>query len=236
MKGKSSSFRSRLWRYFAGLTVCILGILWLLQTVFLRSGYRSMVESNVRAVATSIQAHAGEDDFASWLDATAAGNSLLIFITDGQGQVFYATDEHNGIYSVQATEAPSAGSSNPYRQNQGELSWQRGQAHYLSLPSGYDTFLQALLESGDETVCYESSDGTALIYGFRMPVNGQWQIVYLSTTLSAVGSTVRIIRTQLLWVTVLSLALAFALSWMLARRFSAPISRIAAEAQHLAQG
>ena len=55
-------------------------MLWLLQTVFLRSGYRSMVESNVRAVATSIQAHAGEDDFASWLDATAAGNSLLIFI------------------------------------------------------------------------------------------------------------------------------------------------------------
>ena len=69
-----------------------------------------------------------------------------------------------------------------------------------------------------------------------MPVNGQRQIVYLSTTLSAVGSTVRIIRTQLLWVTVLSLALAFALSWLLARRFSAPISRITYEAQHLAQG
>ena len=236
MKGKSSSFRIKLWRYFAGLTVCILGMLWLLQTVFLKSSYKSMVESNVRSVTASIQAHANADDFEFWLDTTAAGNSLLIFITDEQGQVLYATDEHNGIYSVQATETPDAGTSNPYRHNQGEMSWQRGQSHYLSLPSGYDDFLQALQESDEDDVCYESDDGTALIYGFRITVGRQKQIVYLSTTLGAVGSTVKIIRTQLLWVTVLSLALAFVLSWLLARRFSAPISRIADEAQHLAHG
>ncbi|MBR0162513.1 MAG: HAMP domain-containing histidine kinase, partial [Oscillospiraceae bacterium] len=236
MKGKTISFRGRLWSCFAGLTVCILGMLWLLQTVFLRSSYRSMVESNVRSVAASIQAHAGADEFEAWLDATAAGNSLLIFITDEQGQALYATDEHNGVYTVQATEAPDTVTSNPYRQNQGEMSWQRGQAHYLSLPSGYNTFLQALQESNEDAVCYESSDGTALIYGFRMTANGQNQIVYLSTTLGAVGSTVRIIRTQLLWVTAISLVLAFGLAWLLARRFSAPISRIASEARHLAQG
>ena len=236
LKGKTISFRGRLWSCFAGLTVCILGMLWLLQMVFLRSSYRSMVENNVRSVAASIQAHAGTEDFESWLDTTAAGNSLLIFITDEQGQALYATDEHNGVYTVQATEAPDTVASNPYRQNQGEMSWQRGQAHYLSLPSGYNTFLQALQESNEDAVCYESSDGTALIYGFRMTANGQNQIVYLSTTLGAVGSTVRIIRTQLLWVTAISLVLAFGLAWLLARRFSAPISRIAVEAQHLAQG
>ncbi len=236
MKGKTSSFRGRLWQYFALLTVCILGMLWLLQTVFLKSSYRSMVESNVRSVAESIRSHAPDDDFSTWLDSIAAGNSLLIFITDEQGQVLYATDEHNGVYTVQETEAPDAGPANPYRQNQGEMNWQRGQTHYLSLPSDFASFLQKLMDSAEGTVTYESTEGSTLVCGFMMGNNEQQQIVYISTSLAAVGSTVKIIRTQLLCVTAASLALAFMLAWLLAKRFSAPVSQIASEAQQLKDG
>lgn len=236
MKGKSASLRARLWRYFALLAICILGMLWLLQTVFLQGSYRTMVENNVRSVAESIQTHAMDDDFAIWLDSVAAGNSLLIFITDEQGYVQYATDEHNGVYTVQATESSDAERENPYHQNQGEMSWQRGQSHYLSLPSDYADFLQKITDSPEGTVTYESADGATLVYGFMMGDHKQRQIVYMSTTLAAVGSTVKIIRTQLLWVTAASLALAFLLAWLLAKRFSAPVSHIAFEAQRLKDG
>ncbi|MBQ9009856.1 MAG: HAMP domain-containing histidine kinase [Clostridia bacterium] len=214
------------------LAVLILGLLWLFQTILLQSSYERMVKRNVQRIASSLVEHANQDDFESWLNTTAADNSLLIFVTDEQGQILYATDEHSNVYAVQVSDT-SDGNGNPYRQNQ-EQSWQRGQAHYLSLPSGYEDFLMRLRSSADGTVAYTS--GTAFIYGFRMTVNGTEAVTYISTTLAAVGSTVKIIRIQLLWVTVISLAMAFGMAWVLARRFSAPVSRISDEARRLAEG
>ena len=114
---KAKTFRGKLWRYFALLAVVILVLLWLLQTVLLQSAYQTMVSNNVRNVADSIAAHLADADFDRWLDGTAANNSLLIFITDTQGQVEYATDEHNGVYSIQSTSVPDV-SNNPYRQGE----------------------------------------------------------------------------------------------------------------------
>ncbi len=226
---KAKTYRERLWLYFALFAVAILGLLWLLQTVLLQSSYESMVARNVRAVAGDIASHRTDEAFEAWLDETAVNNSLLIFITDTAGQPHYATDEHSGVYAVQATAAPD-GNGNPYRT--GSQSWQLGQSHYLSLPSGFDDFLARLEQSQDGTVAYESEDGTAYIYGLRL---GD-EIVYISTALAVVGATVQILRVQLVWVSIASLALAFVLAWMLARRFAAPVSRIAAQAQRLSEG
>ena len=226
---KAKTFRGKLWRYFALLAVLILALLWIMQTVLLQGSYQSMVADNVRSAADSIIAHLNDADFESWLDTTAANNSLLIFITDAEGNIRYATDEHNGIYTVQTTAAPD-GNDNPYRQ--GEQSWQKGQAHYLSLPAGFSDFLSELAQSEAGTLTQTGKDGSTYIYGYR---SGEY-IIYISTTLAAVGATVSIIRTQLVWVTVVSLVLAFALSWLLARRFSEPVARIAAQAQNLSAG
>ena len=226
---KAKTFRGRLWQYFALLTVLILGALWILQTVLLQSSYDGMVEKNVRSVAEQIKAHADDADFEAWLNTAAENNSLLILITDAQGQVLYATDEHNSVYAVQHATAKET-NTNPYRQ--GEQSWQKGQAHYLSLPADYAAFLDAMNQSNAGTVSYESADGTAYIYGCRLGES----IVYLSTALTAVGATVKIIRIQLLWVTVISLIAAFLLAWLLAKRFFAPIARISEQAKRLADG
>ena len=227
---KAKTFRGKLWRYFALLAVVILAILWLLQTVLLQGSYQHMVAQNVKGVASQIISHRNDDTFESWLDKTAAGNSLLIFITDGQGQVKYATDEHNGVYTVQMTSSPDTANTNPYRQV--EQSWQKGHSHYLSLPSGYEVFLTALQESNDGAVSLTSEDGSSFTYGRR---TGD-EVIYISATLAAVGATVHIIRVQLIWVTAISLLLAFGLAWFLAKRFSAPVSKIAEQAQKLVDG
>ena len=226
---KAKTFRGKLWRYFVLLTVIILGLVWLLQTVFLQSSYQRMVADNVKSIADRIAARRADADFERWLDEATADNSLLIFITDPQGQVLYATDEHNGVYTVQTTAAPED-SSNPYRQ--GEQNWEKGQSHYLSLPSGYSDFLSELEESENGVIARVSEDGTTYIYGCR--IGGE--IIYISTALSAVGATVRIIRIQLVWVTGISLMLAFGLAWLLAKRLSRPVSVIAAQARNLAEG
>ena len=233
MKRKASTFQGKLWRYFALLTVIILALIWVFQTVLLQSSYERMVTRNVESVAESMMYRATDSDFETWLNETAAENSLLIFVTDTQGQILYAADEHNSVYTVHS-EAKDDTNSNPYRQ--GEQNWQKGQAHYLTLPASYSAFLERVKESESGKIAYPSEDGSAFIYGFRLNVSGTEAIGYISTPLTAVGSTVKIIRAQLLLVTLISLAAAFGLSWLLARRFSAPVAWLSMQAKRLADG
>lgn len=60
-------------------------------------------------------------------------------------------------------------------------------------------------------------------------------ILYVSTTLDAVGSAVTIIRIQLAIVTALSLAAAFVLAWFIARRFSLPVAQLSEKANSLGE-
>ena len=226
---KAKTFRSRLWRCFALLTLIILGMIWLLQTLFLQSSYRGMVERNVHSAAKDIEKHRADADFEAFLNGEAADNSLLIFITDAEGQVLYATDEHNGVYAVQ-TDSNSGTGSNPYRQT--EQSWQRGQSRYLTLPDSYEALLSEAKASADKEAEQVSADGSALTYVAGI---GD-EFLCISAALTAVGATVRILRIQLIWVSVLSLLLAFGLAWLLAKRFSAPVLRIADKAQQLSGG
>ena len=58
-------------------------------------------------------------------------------------------------------------------------------------------------------------------------------ILYVSGSLGAVGAAASIIRIQLIWVTALSLVLAFVIAWLIAKRFSGPINRLSVQAQML---
>ncbi|MBQ3970240.1 MAG: HAMP domain-containing histidine kinase, partial [Clostridia bacterium] len=60
-------------------------------------------------------------------------------------------------------------------------------------------------------------------------------ILYVSTTLDAVGSAVSIIRIQLVWVTVLSLIAGFVLSWFIAKSFSKPVAQLSVKADKLGE-
>ena len=55
-------------------------------------------------------------------------------------------------------------------------------------------------------------------------------VLYVAGTLGAVGAAASIIRTQLLWVTVLSLVLGFVIAWLIARRFAKPINQLTEQA------
>ena len=54
--------------------------------------------------------------------------------------------------------------------------------------------------------------------------------------LGTVGGTVRILRLQLVWVSVLSLVLGFVLAWVISKRFEKPVAQIAASAKEIAGG
>lgn len=243
MKRKNRTLAGRLWRWFALFALILMALVWLLQTVLLQGNYRAMVKRKVKKAAAEIEAALSRDDYGDALDALASENALLIVVTDAQGNLLYSTDEHSSLYSADSqddkSENPYSHTSgdandNPYRQTEEHLSWQIGKQHYLGLPLDYADFLARMNDS--PVIEYTSADDTAYVYGTSAEIGGETRVIYVSATLAAVGATVGILRTQLMWVTAAALALSFLLAWLIARRFARPVKTLSEQAGSLANG
>ena len=148
-------------------------------------------------------------------------------MTDTDGTILYSSDSYKSYYHSYEQDG---GETNPYMQGE-TMSYQN--AAYRNLPDGYDTFLSALRES--DTGSTELKTDTQYVYGAYMDLkDGTKAVLYVSTVLGSVGAAASLIRTQLLWVTVLSLMIAFVIAWFLAERFSVPIAQLSQQAKMLA--
>lgn len=223
---KHNSFGRKLWLCFALFAAAIFAVLWFLQTVFLQTFYNRMTIRNVEKAAAEIVGAQESGDWSALLDTLATDNSLLIFVTDGEGNVLYSADEHTSLYGK---ERFGGGRANPYLEK-GQMNWQAGA--FRNLPRDYDVFLARLSENEGGFVGYNTGDGTAYVCGAALDGG---RVLYISTPLGAVGAAVGILRIQLLWVTVLSLALGFLIARSFSRRFARPVADLTLQARHLAE-
>lgn len=223
MKFNFRSLGIRLWMYYIMFSAVILLLLWFLQIVFLNSFYEGMKTDGIVKIADTIMDKYNQDDFESTIQQFAFKNAILVFVTDQQGNVIYTSDEHgsggpgsNGGHDVKA--APAFGNS------------------ARPLPQEYGDFLQRLAQSSGDHISYTLSQdkfkGKTLIYGSRF----QDDILYISTPLDPVDSTITILKTQLVYVTIIALLLGFVIAFFIARRLARPISNITHTAGQLALG
>ena len=119
---KRKSFGVKLWLWFAVFAAAIFLVLWLLQTVFLQSFYNDMAIRGVERAAKEIVAHAGETDFTAVIDKAASENSLLVFVTDMQGNILYSADAYRRLYG--GTRQAEGGTDNPYHSGD-VMNWER---------------------------------------------------------------------------------------------------------------
>jgi len=61
------------------------------------------------------------------------------------------------------------------------------------------------------------------------------KILYVSTTLEAVGATIGILRTQLIWITIAAILLAFGIAFLISRRFTKPVAALDRQARKMAE-
>ncbi|MGN1073742.1 MAG: sensor histidine kinase, partial [Eubacteriales bacterium] len=232
MKPTVKRFGFRLWSAFALFAAVLLAVLWLLQTVFLQSFYTGMSVSRVRRAAASLAAQKDSADFPAAAEEAARRNSLLIFLTDGAGTVLYSADEYSALYS------DARGGANPYLSGGGALGGEKGALR--NLPYGYAALIRTLTDSGETERGEMAEDGSSYVCVLRLgsvpALGAEDAVLCVGMTLGSVSGTVGILRTQLLWVSVLSLALSFLLAYFLARRFEKPLRSLTRQAQALAGG
>ncbi|MGN0203329.1 MAG: ATP-binding protein [Coprococcus sp.] len=220
-------FRTKLWLYFMLFAAIIFSILWILQTVFLQSFYNKMLIKDTRQAAEEILAVSQDPDAEQVIDRLACDHSLLVYVTEADGTIRYSSDSYKASYHQQS--AVDTNNGNPYREDE-QMNWQIGS--YRNLPDGYDNFLLRLQESDSGQIEYQSEN--QFVWGAYMESEGGEKLVlYVSTVLGAVGAAAAIIRVQLLWVTILSLLIAFVLAYFIAKRFSAPVAQLSVMAKKL---
>lgn len=243
MKFKRKAFGMKLWLYFILFSAIIFVTLWLLQTVFLQNFYNGMAIRNIQKVATQIAEQRDSEDLESVIDNFARNDSLLIFLTDWQGNVIYSADQNKSVYQENRTwHTSDSDNDNPYRNSDEMLNWQIGA--YRNLPQGYDEFLQQLSSSNDSRVGYALENNTAYVYGMILSASGtasgllgdKGTVLYISMPLGAVGAAVGILRIQLVWVTLASLAIGFIIAYFISHRFARPVSAILMQARRMANG
>ncbi len=226
---KRKSFGVKLWLWFVLFSAVIFLVLWLLQTVFLQSFYNDMAIRGAEKAAEKMAEHSSSADFYDMIDETAAENSLLVFVTDAGGTILYSADEYKRLYGED--EPDEHRNENPYFAADKVLNWEKGALR--NLPYSYESLIAKLRESGSDSAGFVTEDNMAYVTG---KILDSGNILYISMPLGTVGGTVRILRLQLVWVSVLSLILGFVLAWAISRRFEKPIEKIADSAREIAGG
>ncbi len=206
-------------------TVVIFTVLWLLQTVFLQKFYNGMIIRNTVKVADNISSESQNSDITSYIDDISRSNSILVFVTDTDGNILYSSDEYKKGHKFKDERLEM-----PYNGNGKEMRF-----HYRELPENYTEFLSAVNASDNGEAELQSDD--IYVYGRLIDFYGSDEkaVLYVGTTLNAVGSTARIIRIQLIWVTLLSIIIAFVLALFMSKSFSKPVSQLNEKAHKLGE-
>ena len=225
---KRKSFGVKLWLWFLLFSAVIFLVLWLLQTVFLQNFYNGMAIRNVEKAVGKMTAHSSDTGFYEVIDEVAVKNSLLVFVTDENGNVLYSADEYRRLYGNE-NQADGV-SDNPYHAGD-VMNWEKGALR--NLPYSYQTLVNELNKAVNGRVGFVTEDNAAYVTGVRL---GDGRILSVSLPLGTVGGTVGILRAQLVWVSVLSLILGFVLAWVISKRFEKPVAQIAASAKEVAGG
>lgn len=199
--------------YFISFTIIVFVLLWLFQILFLEKFYTISKIHDVEASALQIAASYTTDEpaeFSSKLEEIAVENDLCIEIVNRYGRSWYTKE-----YSV---DCVIHGRTNSTYNYQLEIENNSNQPIWRKLQNAHKNYSMVLF-------------GCAL--GDTDNPEGY---LFINTALVPVGSTVTIIKRQLMVITFILMILAFAISLFLSKKIARPIDNITVAAESLAKG
>ncbi|MBQ8960069.1 MAG: HAMP domain-containing histidine kinase [Ruminococcus sp.] len=204
-----------IWLYFMAFTIMVFLLLWLFQILFLEKYYQRVKVRDVSRLAERVVTAYQEDDsdvLKSSLTQIAIDNDLCIEILDRYGRSLYTRDVL-GDCLIHGHENST----------------------YI--------YISEIADNGGVIRRKERNPRgsySMLIYGCELTGNGVLSrpdgYLLLNTVLEPVGSTVSIIKHQLMLITAILIVLAFFVSLYVSKRIARPIDRITLSAEKLARG
>ncbi|MCM1507088.1 MAG: HAMP domain-containing histidine kinase [Ruminococcus flavefaciens] len=209
--------RLKVWIHFVMFIILVFVLMWIFQIFFLESFYESMKTRSVTENAVEIVEAYNTDykagnksEFIEKYSKTAVNNDVCVEILDRYGRSIYSKDVL-GDCLVHGRENSTYKFLNEIRRTE-----QSEALYKVSNPKSSNDMLVYMCVFGS----VQSPEGYLLI----------------NSELAPVGSTVSIIKRQLVIITVILILIAAVISVFLANRISRPIDRITKSAENLAKG
>ena len=243
-KGAKLGIRWKLIAYFALFVAVILILLWLFQTVFLDSFYKSIKTRNTQSCGDGIASNINSPELGDYINDIARQNDVCVRIVNSDMRELYSADvspdcliHHYGtfqlflIYNYTRESGGMRFETVPQTQYQSFYSSDFSGEENIQLSPGWESGGKAAELTTDKTSM------ESLIYSRIVPMeSGQEVLVLLNSTITPVTPTVQTIQVQLALITIVALLLSVVLAVVLSQKISKPIIKTNNTAKELAQG
>ena len=199
--------------YFIFEAICILVLLWFLQVFYLPKYYRAAKKRDIVSVGDMLYKNFDSLDREQFVRDIAFDHNMFILITDENGKII------------------------EYQNNMGDYSFlgQDIDNHGYQIYQIRKTIDNS--EDGVFTRSFHGNYGHDEIFHGRVFMSGNVRYyIYLETAIEAFDVTIKIIREQLLFVTVILFELAVIISMLVSIRLSRPIEDITDTAKKFGEG
>lgn len=206
-------------------SLAVLAMLWLMQVAFIKVFYQSMKIQGIRSAATSISSlytQVQGQALKAQMQTIANERDVYARVTDMAGNMLYDGNPENRDYRspVERLDRPPGNQLPPMR--------------------GGDIFAQFASIVGAAPageIMNRFNNGNMLLYGKVIrDMSGNPALLIISAPLQPLDDTVRILRTQLVYISLVVLVLAVVISAIIAVHVSRPLTRITGKAALLAKG
>lgn len=205
------SIRVKFWLYFSGMAVFILVLLWLLQIVLINSFYESMKIRDTEKVGRIVTAAFGKDNFEETLLKYSFEKNLSLQVYNEEGGLVFPLNPLDYIYQPM-----------------------------ISSEDFFTYFMPLLRNNVSEKTYvkeYQGEESSSILYvSYLGEEAGDKFFLAAATNVDPVESTVDILKNQLIIVSIISMIVAFGLSFYLSARLAKPLSDMAKTARALGQG
>ena len=211
LKFDSRSLKAKIGINFILFAAILMLFLWVTQVLFLNTFYQSMKEKATNNIVRSLENSYEKKDTDGFIGTVAdlAGNNdvfIYIYSFDGSPLITSNTDASYSRYQPEIQQV-------------------------------YETMVRSNTDSASILIRSEDNTRKTLAFGKVLSAKDKPSLIaYVVSPLFPMDSTIRILKTQLLWATGVSLLLALILALYLSNRIATPIRSITKSANRMAQG
>lgn len=234
MKHRKLSIKWKIFLYMLCFMGILLLLLWLFQTVYLDTFYKNIKTNELETALNHIETMSSEDDFEQAVETIAESYAVCILVTDFEGNKLFSADQNMNcaIHKlpvaelVRLMEKAGDGSVIKIKNNAG-LSFDRNFNNKDKRPNRFEDKIN--VPPNDE---YES----LMLVKIITLNDGTQCAAFLNSIISPVSATVYTLRIQLIYISVIMVAIALIMAVVIATKVSRPIININNTAKKMAKG
>ncbi len=236
MKAEKISMKWKVFGYFLSFTAVLIGILWLVQIMYLDTFYRHIKEDELKKAASYVQENLESGNVQAVIDSMEEKYGVSILVTDSTGDTLYKTTEGASQIAFWLSSDQFQDFYEKALESDGELDIFFGEEEPEDKRADEMDGLQPEPPK-HPNMFFENRRHMERMMGIRVVENdeGDW-VILLESLLTPVEATVNTLRVQLLYISIITLILSLVLALLLSKSISKSISKVNASAKKLGKG